>query len=158
LTEVDLKNKPKDLLELNPYGKVPVLVDGGVLYESAIINEYLDEMYPAVRLLPGEPLQRAKVRIWVDFFNSRVHAAAHDIARGIDADKARARMQEHLATLEQAMAGKKYIVGDYSLADVTFIPFYTRRQRYGVTLDGQFPNLTRWGEELTARPAVAATL
>jgi glutathione S-transferase len=155
---VDLKNKPKDLLELNPYGKVPVLVDGGVLYESAIINEYLDERYPALPLLPREPLQRAKVRICVDFFNSRVHSAAHDISRGIEPDKARARMLEHLAMLEREMADKKYIMGDYSLADVTFIPFYTRRERYGVVLDGQFPRLRRWGEELLGRPAVASTL
>jgi glutathione S-transferase len=135
-----------------------VLVDGGVIYESAIINEYLDEMYPAVRLLPGEPLQRAKVRIWVDFLNSRVHPAAHDVAHGIEPDKARARMRQHFQTLEQEITGKRFIVGDYSLADVTFIPLYTRRARYGVTLDDQFPNLRRWGEELIARPAVATTL
>lgn len=135
-----------------------MLVDGGVIYESAIINEYLDEMYPAVRLLPGEPLQRAKVRIWVDFLNSRVHPAAHDVAHGIEPDKARARMRQHFQTLEQEITGKRFIVGDYSLADVTFIPLYTRRARYGVTLDDQFPNLRRWGEELIARPAVATTL
>jgi glutathione S-transferase len=98
------------------------------------------------------------VRIWVDFFNSRVHAAAHDLARGIETDKASARMREHLETLEREIAGKSFIAGDYSLADVTFIPFYTRRERYGVTLDDQFPNLKRWGEALLARPAVAATL
>ena len=56
------------------------------------------------------------------------------------------------------MTGKRFIVGDYSLADVSFIPFYTRRQRYGVTIDDNFPNLKRWGEELLARPAVACTL
>jgi glutathione S-transferase len=155
---VDLKNKPRDLLELNPYGKVPVLVDEGVIYESAIINEYLDEQYPAVRLLPAEPLQRAKVRIWIDFLNSRIHPAAHDITHGIEPDKARSRMRQHLETLEQEMAGKRFIAGDYSLADVTYIPFYTRRDRYAVTIENQFPNLQRWGEELIRRPAVAATL
>ena len=62
MIECDLSNKPKDLLELNPYGKVPVLVDGdGVIYESAIINEYLEETYPGVPLLPKNPLQRARV-------------------------------------------------------------------------------------------------
>ena len=72
-----MKNKPKDLLELNPYAKVPVLVDGGgVIYESAIVNEYLDEKYPATRLLPADHLKRARVRILVDFFNSRIHPTA----------------------------------------------------------------------------------
>jgi glutathione S-transferase len=156
---VDLKNKPKDLLELNPYAKVPVLVDGdGVIYESAIINEYLEEKYPAIPLLPGDPLQRAKIRIWIDFFNSRVHPAAHDIIHDKDPENARARMKKYLETLDQAIAGKKFMVGDYSLADVTFIPFYVRRQRYGVTIDDSLPHLKRWGEELIARPAVAVTL
>lgn len=156
---MNLKNKPKDLLELNPYAKVPVLVDGdGVIYESAIVNEYLDEKYPTIRLMPTTPLQRAKARIWIDFFNSRVHPAAHDIVHDKEPDKAKKRMHEHLHELEREMAGKRYIVGDYSLADVTFIPFYVRRQRYQVTIDDNFPNLKRWGEELVARPAVVSTL
>ena len=67
-------------------------------------------------------------------------------------------MRKHLETLDQEMAGKRYFVSDYSLADVTFIPFYTRRQRYGVTIDDNLPNLKRWGEDLIARPAVASTL
>jgi glutathione S-transferase len=156
---VDLKNKPKDLLELNPYAKVPVLVDGdGVVYESAIVNEYLEEKYPAIRLLPTDQLERAKARIWIDFFNSRIHPAAHDITHDKNPEQAKEQMAKHLKTLDQEMAGKRYILDDYSLADVTFIPFYTRRQRYGVTIDDGLPNLKRWGEELIARPAVTSTL
>ena len=136
-----------------------MLVDGdGVIYESAIVNEYLDEKYPAIRLMPSTPLQKAKARIWIDFFNSRVHPAAHDIAHDREPDKAKKRMHEHLQVLDEEMAGKRYIVGDYSLTDITFIPFYVRRQRYGVTIEDSFPNLKRWGEELVARPAVVSTL
>jgi glutathione S-transferase len=154
-----LKNKPKDLLDLNPYGKVPVLVDGaGVIYESAIINEYLDEKFSELPLLPNNALQRAKARIWVDFLNSRIHTAASDITHDREPDRARQRLQQHLSTLESEMSGKDFIAGDYSLADISFIPFYTRRQRYGVAIDDNYPNLRRWGEELRARPAVASTL
>jgi glutathione S-transferase len=154
-----LKNKPKDLLELNPYGKVPVLVDGsGVIYESAIINEYLDEKFSELPLLPKNTLQRAKARIWIDFLNSRVHPAASDITHDRDPDRARQRLQQYLSTLDSEMTGKQFIVGDYSLADVSFIPFYVRRQRYDASIDQNFPNLKRWGEELMARPAVASTL
>jgi GST-like protein len=67
-------------------------------------------------------------------------------------------MQKHLRTLDQEMNGRQYLAGDYSLADITFIPFYTRRQRYGATIDDNLPNLKRWGEDLIARPAVASTL
>jgi glutathione S-transferase len=136
-----------------------VLIDGaGVIYESAIINEYLDEKFSELPLLPRNALQRAKARIWVDFLNSRIHPAASDITHDREADRARQRLQQHLNTLESEMTGRNFIVGDYSLADVSFIPFYTRRQRYGVTIDDNYPNLKRWGEELLARPAVACTL
>ncbi len=147
------------MLRRNPYGKVPVLEDGaGVVYESAIINEYLEEKYPEMPLMPRDPLLRAKVRIWVDYFNTRVHAAASDLAHDRQVDKARAKMAEYLTTLDQAMAGRKYLVGDYSLADVTFIPFYTRRERYHVVIDDRYPHLKRWGEDLIARPQVAPTI
>jgi glutathione S-transferase len=138
---------------------VPVLVDGdGVIYESAIVNEYLEEKYPQTPLLPADHFKRARVRVWVDFFNTRVHPAASDIQHQRNSAQAMERMQGHLATLEREISGKKFLVDDYSLADITFIPFYTRRERYGVAIGDTFPNLKRWGEELVARPAVAATL
>ena len=145
---------------MNPYGKIPVLVDGdGVIYESAIINEYLDEKFPDTPLMPTDRLKRARVRIWIDFLNSRVHAAVTDITRGREPERARERMKQNLQTLDQEMAGKRYLAGEYSLADVTFIPFYIRRERFGAVIDdSSLPNLKRWGEELVARPAVASTL
>ena len=157
---MDLKNKPKDLLELNPYAKVPVLIDGdGIIYESAILNEYLDEKYPTTRLMPDDHLLRARTRIWIDFLNSRLHPAAHDIA---PMTKSRKKQKSECKSISKPSTRKwrarQYIVGDYSLADITFIPFYTRRQRYGVTIDDNLPNLKRWGEDLIARPAVASTL
>jgi glutathione S-transferase len=147
------------LLKQNPYGKVPVLVDGdGVIYESAVINEYLDEKFPQLQLMPADLLQRAKVRIWIDFLNTRVHPAASDVTHNRGPEKARERMRQHLQALDEAIAGKDYLVGNYSLADISFIPFYTRRERYGVVIDGTYPNLKRWGEALIARPQVVPTL
>lgn len=146
-------------MQRNPYGKVPVLVDaGGVIYESAIINEYLDEKFPEIGLLPADLLQRSKVRIWIDFLNTRVHPAASDLAHNREPDKARDKMHQHLQTLDKELAGKKYIVDDYSLADITFIPFYTRQERYGIAIDERYPNVKRWGENLIARPQVAPTI
>jgi glutathione S-transferase len=49
-------------------------------------------------------------------------------------------------------------VGEYSLADISFVPFYTRRERYKVVIDDKYPNLKRWGENLIARAAVAPTI
>ncbi len=143
----------------NPYGKVPVLVDGdGVIYESAVINEYLDEKFNDQPLMPRGQLERAKVRIWVDFFNTRVHPTGSDLQKDRDPEKARVHMDEHLRTIDDALVGKDYLVGNrYTLADLTFIPFYTRRERYKVNLD-DYPNAKRWAESLIARPQVAPTL
>jgi len=136
-----------------------VLVDDvGVIYESAVINEYLDEKFPEVRLMPKDHLARSKVRIWVDFLNTRVHPAASDLQHDRNPEKAKEKMKQHLETLEKELVGKNYLVDEYSLADITFIPFYTRRERYKVTIDDNYPNLKRWGENLIARPQVAQTI
>ena len=159
LVEVDLKNKPGELVQRNPYGKVPVLVDGdGVIYESAIINEYLDEKFPEIRLMPADVLRRARARIWVDFFNSRVHPAASDLAHDREPETARERLNQHLQALDRELNGKRYIVDHYSLADIAFIPFYTRRERYRIAIDDRYPNVKRWGEDLITRPQVAPTI
>jgi glutathione S-transferase len=159
LIEVDLKNKPTELWEQNPYGKVPVLVDGDVVvYESAIIDEYLDEKYPEPSLMPKNLGLRARARIWIDFCNTRLQAAGGDVAHGREVEKAKKKLEEHLQTLEKQMADRNYLIGDYSLADITYIPFFTRQQRYGVTIDGSLPNLKQWVDRLLSRPAVKSTL
>src|SRR5215211_8361879 len=66
--EVDLRNKSEEFLRVSPYGKVPVLVMGGTsLYESNVVNEYLDEVHEAPRLMPENPEQRALARSWMAF-------------------------------------------------------------------------------------------
>lgn len=156
---MDLKNKPKDLLELNPYAKVPVLVDGdAVIYESAIINEYLEEKCPEAPLMPKELFQKARARIWIDFCNTRLQETASRITHGREPEQAKERLREHLMTLDREMTGRDYIAGDYSLADITFIPFFVRLERYEVSIDDRLPHLKRWMERLVARPAVRSTL
>jgi glutathione S-transferase len=138
---------------------VPVIVDGSVVvYESAIINEYLDEKYPRIPLMPKDPGSRSRARIWIDFCNTRLQAAGSDVAHGNDPEKAKEKVRQHLATLDREMTGQDYIAGDYSLADITFIPFFTRQQRYGVSIDDSVPHVKRWVERLLARPAVRSTL
>ncbi|MCY4219412.1 MAG: glutathione S-transferase family protein [Gammaproteobacteria bacterium] len=70
IIEIDLKNKPAWFEEISPYSKVPVLQHRGLkLYESSIINEYLEDKYPDPALLPKDPAERAMARIWIDFDN-----------------------------------------------------------------------------------------
>ena len=71
IRDVDLYNKPEDINVMNPYGQVPILVERDlILYESNIINEYIDERFPHPQLMPGDPVDRARVRIgvWVIAF------------------------------------------------------------------------------------------
>ena len=137
---------------------MPVLVDGAaVIYESAIINEYLDEKYPEPPLVPKDPARRARVRIWIDFANTRLQRAGGYIAHDYQVEKSKEELREYLATLDREMRDREYIVGDYSLADITYIPFFTRLARYQATVDDSIPNVKAWMERLLARPAVRAT-
>jgi glutathione S-transferase len=154
-----LKNKSKELLDRNPYGKVPVLEDdGAVVYESAIIDEYLEEKYPAVRLMPNDLAERARVRIWVDYCNTRLQSAGGFVAHDYKVDQSKAEIAEYLKFLDNQMRGREYIAGDYSLADITFIPFFTRLDRYQTTVSDDLPNVKSWVKRLLDRPAVRETL
>ena len=158
MIECDLGNKPKDLLELNPYGKVPVLVDGdAVVYESAIIDEYLEERYPEVPLMPKDPLARARIRIWIDYCNTRVQRAAGYIAHNYKVEESGTELRTYLENLDRHMRGREYLADEYSLADITYIPFFVRRERYHVSIGDDLPHLKAWTERLLERPVVRAT-
>lgn len=135
-----------------------MLVDGdGVIYESAIIDEYLEEKYPQVTLLPRDPLQRARARIWIDYCNTRLQQAAGYIAHDHEVEKSQEKVRGYLATLNQEMREKEYLVGEYSLADITYIPFFCRLQRYQTTIGNDLPYVKAWMQRLLDRPAVRAT-
>jgi len=145
-------------LELNPYGKVPVLVDGdGVIYEPAIINEYLEEKYPGDPLLPKDALQRARARIWIDYCNTRLQQAAGYIAHDHEVDKSKEKLRGYLQTLNQEMSDRDYIAEDYSLADITYIPFFCRLERYRTVIGNDLAHVKAWMQRLLDRPVVRAT-
>lgn len=154
-----MKNKSKELLERNPYGKVPVLEDDStVIYESAIIDEYLEDKYPAVRLMPSDLGERARARIWVDYCNTRLQRAGGFVAHDNKVERSKAEIVEYLQFLDGHMRGRDYIAGGYSLADITFIPFFTRLDRYQATVGDDLPNVKAWMKRLLERPAVKETL
>jgi glutathione S-transferase len=136
LTEIDINNKPADFSEISPYGKVPVLLhDGGRVYESAIINEYLDESFPDSPLLPTDPLQRAQARIWMDYCGSRfANASWNHMKAGDDPNKLTAATEElheclrfmETEGLRKLSDGPYWLGEDISLVDIQFIPFFQR--------------------------------
>ena len=101
--DVDLFNKPEDISTMNPYGQVPILVERDlVLYESNIINEYIDERFPHPQLMPADPLMRARARLMLFNFEKElfihVHTLENDKGRGgdtQDADSGEQRLAGH---------------------------------------------------------------
>ena len=129
-----------------------------VIYESAIIDEYLEEKYSVVPLMPKEPAGRARARIWIDYCNTRLQRAGGFIAHDHKVEQSKAEVKEYLATLNDEMASREYIAGDYSLADITFIPFFTRLDRYQAQIGDDLPHVKAWMNRLLDRPAVRGTL
>jgi len=135
-----------------------VLVDGaGVIYESAIINEYLEERYSNTPLLPKDPLLRARARIWIDYCNTRLQHAAGYIAHNYEVEKSKERLRGYLATLDREMKDREFLAGAYSLADITYIPFFCRLQRYQTEIGDDLPHLKAWMGRLLDRPAARST-
>src|SRR4029434_9419513 len=131
-TRVRLANREQknaDFLRLNPYGKIPVLVeDGKVLFESCIINEYLDEKYPNPPLMPKDPYLRGRGRILVDYALNFAHEPywalrGEMLKREAERNTAileetRRSLRELLRYLEDALAEKSYFLGGFSLCDI----------------------------------------
>jgi glutathione S-transferase len=135
-----------------------VLVDGdAVVYESAIINEYLEEKYPNVPLMPKDPLKRSRARIWIDYCNTRLQRAGGNIAHDYQVEKSKEELRQYLDTLNREMRSREYLLDDYSLADITYIPFFCRLERYQATIDDKLPFVKAWMERLLARPLVRTT-
>jgi len=137
---------------------VPVLVDGeAVVYESAIINEYLEEKYPAVPLMPKDPFKRSRARIWIDYCNTRLQRAGGNIAHDFQVEKSKEELKQYLETLNREMRDREYIAGDYSLADITYIPFFCRLERYQAKIGSDLTCVRAWMNRLLSRPTVRAT-
>lgn len=173
VTFIDLAAKPDWFLALSPMGKVPVLVvDGRPIFESAVINELLEELYPAPALLPAEPLERAEARAWIVFANDAVMPSSLPamvaLAGGRDGE-ALTRPMEALrgafTRLEARLAGRPgpFFLGPrLSLVDAAFAPFlrrWTLTEAWfgeGARLLASAPAVAAWARSLLAHPSVAA--
>ena len=152
-----------EFLELNPAGKVPVLVDGDlVLSESVAIVLYLAEKYPARGFIPADPQLRADTYRWILFTVTELeqplwriskHTAIFPEPQRIPADVALARREflPMAAVLENHMRGRAYVVGDRPTA-ADFIVAYTLDWADLVHLLGECPHLRAYLERMYARP------
>lgn len=161
-TNVDLANKPDWFKAISPLGKVPLLqVGDDILFESAVICEYIEETAPGPKLHPADPLQRARHRSWIEFGS----AILNDIAgfyRAPDAASFEAQRRAILAKfawIEDSLGNGPWFAGDaFSLVDAVFGPVF----RYFNTFErlGDFgffeatPKVRAWRAALADRPSV----
>lgn len=156
-----------EFLKLNPYGKVPVLIDDDVVvYDSTIINEYLEDEYPIPALMPEESGARARVRTLEDYCDNSflpsagfVQAELSKPAEEQDAERLaryRNELVRGLKRLEVFLGGREYLAGEFSLADVAFVPAVLILPRLGVEVDPALRGVTAWIGRLRQRPSVQA--
>jgi glutathione S-transferase len=167
--DIDLADKPDWFLKLSPLGKVPVLVveeDGReeVLFESAVIAEYLDEVLEP-RLHPAEPLAKARHRGWIEFASATLaDIAGYYAAPDLPAFRQReAALAAKFARLEEQLGGGPFFAGaGMSLVDAAFAPVFRYFDLFdrigaGRPLDGK-PKLAAWRSALAARASVRAAV
>lgn len=157
--------KTPEFLRLNPYGKVPVLMDDDeIIYDSTVINEYLEDEYPHPPLMPTQSGERARVRIFEDFadnsFTAQGGLLAAELrkpAEQVDQERVqryRADLVRVLEFLERHLDGKDYVAHTFSLADLAFVPRLLQLPGLGVEIPARLRNVLAWSERLKQRPSV----
>lgn len=171
LVEIDLYNRPAWFREVSPYGKVPVLRhEGRIVYESAVIMQYLDEAFPAHPLMPADPYGRALARIWMDYCDSRYLPAAHRLMAEREHParlaEARAKLTEVLRFIEHEGLrklgdGPYWLGAQPTLVDCHFMPFFERFAVYEELAGAEWPEdctrLRRWYETAGQRRSFIET-
>jgi len=163
--DIDLANKPDWFLAISPTGKVPLLEvtedDGSVriLFESAVIAEYLDEI-AGLPLLPTDPLERARERAWVEYGAQtladiyRLYASSDEAGHLV----ARSDIEVKLANVEQEIVGPWFSGDKFGLVDAAFAPvfryFDVFERRGGLDVLERHPKVRAWANALAKRPSV----
>ena len=152
--DVDLFNKPEDIAVINPYNRVPVLVDRDlVLYESNIINEYIDERFPHPQLMTPDPIMRARARQLLHTFELELFSHIDALEKNPKgADKERAHVRDQLTQLAPMFAKQKFLLGDdFSMLDVAIAPLLWRLDHYGIELPRSAAPLMKYAERIFSR-------
>ncbi|OFC72113.1 stringent starvation protein SspA [Alteromonas confluentis] len=139
ISYTDPTNLPEDLIDLNPYGTVPTLVDRElVLYKSHIIMEYLDERFPHPPLMPVYPVSRGQSRLMMHRIEQDWYSLAGRIFRNEgDVEDARNELREALLSLGPIFAEMPFFMSEeFSLVDCYLAPLLWRLPALGITLTG----------------------
>lgn len=160
--DVSDKDKLEDLLELNPYGNSPTLVDRElVLYDANIIMEYLDERFPHPPLMPVYPVARAKTRLMI----YRIDREWGDLVRRIESGKltdvqaASKELRNYLVKLAPVFNNSAYFLNeDFSLVDCCIAPILWRLPSWDIKLPLEAKAVMKYAEKIFARDSFQASL
>ena len=163
IRDVDLFAKPEGIALMNPYNEVPILVERDlILYESHIINEYIDERFPHPQLMPADPVMRERTRLFLFNFERElfVHVQALENSNNQKLiEKARSTIRDRLTQLAPIMLKNKYMLGeDFSMLDVALAPLLWRLDHYGIDLPKTAAPLMKYAERIFSRPAYIEAL
>lgn len=162
VVEIDVRKKPPELADLNPYNRVPTMVDRDlVLYESLLINEYLDERLPHPPLMPVDPVSRAKARLMLMRFDRDWYSLVPDIERADKKTSLRARnaIRDGLTVISPVFKEQQFILGEeISLVDCSLAPLLWRLPIYGIELPRQAKPLMDYAERIFERKAFRLSL
>jgi RNA polymerase-associated protein len=160
--QVDPKKMPEDLLDLNPYGSLPTLVDRElVLYDSRVIMEYLEERFPHPPLMPVGPVQRAQTRL-------ALYQVEHDWYPLVDiietkgekaATKAKKDLTESITSIAEIFSAMPYFLSeDFTLVDASVAPILWRLRHYGIELPKQAQAINSYADRLFEREGFVLSL
>ncbi len=159
---VDLADKPDWFKALSPLGKVPLLrVGEAVLFESAVICEYLEETASGPRLHPADPLERAQHRAWVEFASATLNDiwGYYTASDAVASEKKRADLAGKFERLERTLGEGPYFAGQrFSLVDAAFAPVFRYFDVFESFTDPHVfdatPKVRQWRAVLAQRPSV----
>lgn len=161
----DQQQKTDEFLNLNPNGRIPVIVDRAaddfVVFESGAILIYLAEK--TGRLMPSDPQGRSKVLQWLMFqmggigpMQGQANVFLHSFPEKIPGVIARYQNETRrlYEVLERQLEGREYLCDEFSIADIATWPWVCRHERSGIDIS-DLPHVQRWLHAMAARPACA---
>ena len=165
IEKVDLKTKKTetgaDFFAVNPAGYVPALVldNGEVLTEGPAIVQYLADQAPAKKLAPpAASFERVRLQEMLNFISTEVHKSFSPLFNPASSEEtkaaARALIGRRLDVLEQKLAGRDYLLGDFSVADAYLFTVLSWGRLVGVDIKEGRPRLGEYWSRVKARPAV----
>jgi RNA polymerase-associated protein len=163
IVDVDAQDLPDEVMDFNPYGTVPTLVDRDLrLYESRIIMEYLDERFPHPPLMPVDPVARASARLFIYRVEQDWYGLMEAILKGsegTDGAQVRKELRESLIATSPVFGSKSFFMSDeFSLVDCCIAPLLWRLPVLGIELPPSAAAVQDYARRIFEWPAFRASL